>query len=49
MKYIFYIIIFFPFIACNQHKALFRELGAEKTGIKFVNQITESPQLNVKL
>ncbi len=47
MRYIFYLIISLPFLACNKHEPLFREISAEKSGIQFVNQITESPQLNV--
>ena len=33
--------------SCNKHQPLFREVNSTKSGIQFVNQITENPNLNV--
>lgn len=48
MKYLFlYFVSTFALMACNDNKKLFRTISPEKSGIDFVNQITESPNLNV--
>jgi len=48
MKYIFLVFLSaFVLLACKDNKQLFRTISPEKSGIDFVNQITESPNLNV--
>ena len=48
MKYIFLVFLSaFVLLACKDNKQLFRTISPEKSGIDFVNQISESPYLNV--
>ena len=48
MKYIFLVFLSaFVLLACKDNKQLFRTISPEKSGIDFINQITESPNLNV--
>lgn len=48
MKYIFFVLLSgILLISCNQHKPLFRKIESEKSGIQFINQITEDQNVNV--
>ena len=48
MKYLFLALLSaFVLLACKNNKQLFRTISPEKSGIDFVNQITESPNLNI--
>ncbi len=51
MKYRFIILLFtFIFISCNSTPSknlLFQEVAPSKTGVSFVNKLTDTPQLNI--
>ncbi|TAH09919.1 MAG: RNA-binding protein [Sphingobacteriia bacterium] len=48
MKYLFLVFLSaIVLISCKDNKRLFRPISPEKSGIRFANQITENPNLNV--